>query len=87
MKHIKLFEELADINRKVIDEAYDDYINETNPKFKYGMARQIKRMAKGFVMNRDSTLSDWIDKFKDEELVMNELEQLILDEEMRKYNL
>lgn len=86
MKHIKLFETFDEI-LEIIDDSYNDYISIVDTKSKEVMARYIKRTAMGFIKNRNSSLSDWVDKFKDEELVMKELEPLIFDENIKKYNL
>lgn len=87
MKHLKKFEELHDENKKVIDEAYDDYISEEDSKAKEIHARLIRRMAAGFIINREGSLSDWIEKFKNEEIVLKELEKIKFDEAVKKYNL
>ena len=86
MKHLKLFETFDEI-LEIIDDSYNDYISIVDTKSKEVMARHIKRTAVGFIKNRISSLSDWLDKFKDEEIVMKEFAPLIFDNDIKKYNL
>ena len=73
-------------NLQFINHSYNDY-KSTLTIHKEAMARQIVRTAKGFINNGNSLLSDWIDKFKDEEIVMKEFKPLIFEYDVNKYNL
>jgi hypothetical protein len=74
------------IDYEIINDTYNDYIN--TPEFsKEIMLRHIKRTLLGFIKNRNSSIDDWIKKFKNEELVMKELNQIKLDLETKKYNI
>ena len=86
MKHIKTFETFDEI-LTIIDDSYNDYISESDLKAKEIMARHIRRTASGFIKNRNSSIDDWIEKFKDEDIVMKELEPIILEEKRKKYNI
>jgi len=85
MKHIKIFESFDDI-LGIINDSYNDYIT-LNDNEKKSMARQIRRTAEGFIKYRNFTISDWTNKFKDEEIIMDELAPLIYKDITNKYNL
>jgi hypothetical protein len=40
------------------------------------MARHIARTAMGFIKNRDSKIEDWMEVFKDEDIVISKLKAL-----------
>lgn len=63
-------------NIQVIKDSYNDYISIDNEKEREAMARQIFLTAKGYIKNRGGELQDWIDIFRDQNLVVSKLEQL-----------
>ena len=72
---IKINENIDD-NQKVIEDSYNDYISLDDERKKEIMSRHIKRTAQGFINNRDSRLEDWLEKFKDEDIVISKLKEL-----------
>jgi hypothetical protein len=72
---IKINENVDD-NQKVIEDSYNDYISLDDERQKEIMSRHIKRTAQGFINNRDGRLEDWLEKFKDEYIVISKLREL-----------
>jgi len=68
--------ENVDENQKVIEDNYNDYISLDDERQREIMARHIKRTAQGFINNRDGRLEDWLEKFKDEYIVISKLREL-----------
>jgi len=68
--------ENVDENQKVIEDSYNDYISLDDERQREIMARHIKRTAQGFINNRDGRLEDWLEKFKDEYIVISKLREL-----------
>jgi len=74
----KKFREYINIeNKRIITESYEDYKSDEGCN-KEAFARQIRLTALGDVRNREGSLNEWMDKFKDEEIVLNELKKLQL---------
>jgi hypothetical protein len=61
---------------KIIKDSYNDYMLANNDVEKEIMARHIARAASGFIKNTDSKIEDWLETFKDEEIVIFKLKQL-----------
>jgi hypothetical protein len=72
---IKINEDV-DENKKVIEDSYNDYITIDNDREKEIMARHIARTASGFIKNRDSKIEDWMEVFKNEDIVISKLKEL-----------
>ena len=68
--------ENVDENQKVIEDSYNDYISLNDERQKEIMARHIKRTAQGFINNSEGRLEDWLEKFKDEYIVISKLKEL-----------
>ena len=72
---IKINEDV-DENKKIIEDSYNDYITIDNDREREIMARHIARTAMGFIKNRDSKIEDWMEVFKDEDIVISKLKAL-----------
>jgi hypothetical protein len=77
LNNLKLYDEFK-INE---DSEYDDiiessYINFMNSKNKEVMADQISMTAMVYIQNKGSKLQDWLNKFKDEPIVINKLKEI-----------
>ncbi len=68
--------ENVDENQKVIEDSYNDYISLDDERQRRIMARHIKRTAQGFIRNSGGRLEDWLEKFKDEDIVISKLKEL-----------
>lgn len=73
--HIKFNEYILAEKRRIIQESYDDYVSE-EVFDKETFARHIRRTAQGDVKNCGGLLDEWLEKFKNEELVLNELKKI-----------
>jgi hypothetical protein len=62
-------------NRRIIQESYEDYLI-AEDHHKEVFARQIRLTALGDVRNFPILLNEWLEKFKNEELVLNELKKI-----------
>jgi hypothetical protein len=71
MKKIQSFLEHTNETSKIIEDSYNDYIIIDNDREREIMARHIARTAIGFIKNRDSKIEDWMEAFKNEDIVMN----------------
>lgn len=67
---------LAPSIRKVIEDSYNDYISVDDERTREIMARHITRAAQGFINNFQSKLEDWLEIFKDEDIVISKLKEL-----------
>ena len=54
-------------------EMYNDYVNSDD---KQKFIKHVKRTANSFIQYKGSELNDWLEQFKNEELVINELKKL-----------
>jgi hypothetical protein len=45
------------------------------------MAKHIKRTAKGFIDNQGGDLSEWLDRFKDEKIVLDQFPKILISDE------
>ena len=63
-------------NNRIVLEIYNDYINSDNKEM---FVRHVKRTAKSFIQYKGSELNDWLEQFKNEELVIKELKQLYIE--------
>lgn len=68
--------ENVDENQKIIEDSYNDYISLDDERQREIMARHIKRTAQGFIRNSEGRLEDWLEKFKDEDIVISKLKEL-----------
>ena len=68
--------ENVDENQKIIEDSYNDYISLDDERQREIMARNIKRTAQGFIRNSGGRLEDWLEKFKDEDIVISKLKEL-----------
>ena len=73
MKLDKFNEYIVAENRRIVLECYNDYVDSEDKK---QFVRHVKRTANSFIQYKGSELNDWIEQFKNEELVINELKKL-----------
>jgi DNA-directed RNA polymerase specialized sigma24 family protein len=94
MKHIKNFEDI-DLTRAdtedLIQGAYIDYINandiKANKDSKKWVLRSIKRQARSMIRNKETDISVWKEKFKNEPEVLAILDEIEMEQNINKYNL
>jgi len=60
-------------NKRIMLEMYNDYVNSDD---KQKFIKHVKRTANSFIQYKGSELNDWLEQFKNEELVINELKKL-----------
>jgi len=63
------------LDMKVIKDSYNDYISVPDES-KEVMARHIARTASGHIKNKGTKLEDWLEVFKDEEIVISKLKSI-----------
>ncbi len=60
-------------NKRIMLEMYNDYVDSDD---KQKFIKHVKRTANSFIQYKGSELNDWLEQFKNEELVINELKKL-----------
>jgi hypothetical protein len=68
--------ENVDEHKEIIEDSYNDYISLDDKRQREIMARHIKRTAQGFIRNSGGRLEDWLEKFKDEDIVISKLKEI-----------
>lgn len=60
-------------NKRIMLEMYNDYVDSDD---KQKFIKHVKRTANSFIQYKGSELNDWLEQFKNEDLVINELKKL-----------
>lgn len=62
--------------RRIIEESYNDYLLADSDIIREIHAKHISRAASGFIKNQGSKLEDWLEAFKNEDIVLEKLKQI-----------
>lgn len=60
-------------NKRIVLEMYNEYVDNED---KLMFIKHIKRTANSLIQYKGSELNEWLEQFKNEELVINELKKL-----------